>query len=188
MHLVRSAAFPALTPQPPHPTGSEGRILKLPTPGPAYQGSLQAPGQEMAPSSESTLSENRSRDSPNSPEHSVRSRSTHSLRHREENPQVPIAARRALLCALVCLFWNILAVETESLFCFSPPHMLYNFVSSTRFLLTQLPIVCLSQRNASCVCPQTVSWSNCFVSSHQPFSGSDDQNICTRMQCREMGM
>lgn len=64
---------------------------------------------------------------------------------------------QGVLCFLVCLFLNILAVERESLFCFSPPHMLYSFLSSTRFLLTQLTIVCFSHRNASCVCPQTVS-------------------------------
>lgn len=58
----------------------------------------------MAASSEATLSENQSRDSPNSPECSGKSGSTHSLRRSEENPQVPIAARRALLRALVCLF------------------------------------------------------------------------------------
>lgn len=84
-------------------------------------------------------------------------RSTHGLVYSKKNPQVPFIARRALLCFLVCLFLNILAVERESLFCFSPPHMLYSFPSSTRFLLTQLTIVCLSHRNASCVCPQIVS-------------------------------
>lgn len=119
---------------------------------------------------------------------SVTRRSTHGLTHSKKNPQVPFTARRALLCFLVCLFLNILAVERESLFCFSPPHMLYSFLSSTRFLLTQLTIVCFSHRNASCVCPQTVPWSNCFVSSHQPRSGNDDQNIFPGMWCREMGI